>query len=139
MPHVTFIHGISNKPVKDKLLQEWEAHLVQGGLDLAAQGVTTSMVYWADVMYAEPLNDESDFESVDGELGTGVGDDDLGWIDQLPDSEKAFAESFREKLGIEKLSPGGEDYLPTSDFMQKFDEYSFEAIPLPCNGIHLRN
>ena len=34
MPHVTFIHGISNKPPKDKLLEDWEAYLALGGLDL---------------------------------------------------------------------------------------------------------
>jgi hypothetical protein len=59
MPHVTFIHGILNKPPKEALLNIWNgalAALVGGdsGIDLGANGVSTSMVYWADVLYAQP-------------------------------------------------------------------------------------
>lgn len=55
MPHVTFIHGIANKPPQDQLLDLWIRSLADGtGLDLGAEGVTSSMVYWADIMYAEP-------------------------------------------------------------------------------------
>lgn len=64
MPHVTFIHGIANKPAKDKLLDLWTRSLAHdNGLDLGAEGVTTSMVYWADVFYENPLDDEPGFES----------------------------------------------------------------------------
>lgn len=57
MPHVTFIHGINNKPAPDVLLRDWLAALAGSdgtGVDLHADGVTTGMVYWADVLYAEP-------------------------------------------------------------------------------------
>lgn len=55
MAHITFIHGIDNKPAPDRLLQIWrDALAANGGIDLAAAGVTTSMVYWADVLYDTP-------------------------------------------------------------------------------------
>jgi hypothetical protein len=69
MPHITFIHGISNKPPKAKLLEDWKNAFASGGLYLEAKGVTTSMVYWADVVYPSPETDVSSYESVDGGLG----------------------------------------------------------------------
>lgn len=54
MPHVTFIHGIANKPPKEALHRLWLHTLAEAGLDLAAAGVSARMVYWADVLYAEP-------------------------------------------------------------------------------------
>ena len=132
MPHVTFIHGIANKPPKDKLLADWEAYLALGGLDLAAEGVTTSMVYWADMLYAAPLAAADDFESVDNGLGTSEIDEDMGWVDDLPADEKAFVESFSEKLNFDASSPNGDDFtpaIPTSE--DDLESLSFEAIPLP--------
>ena len=132
MPHVTFIHGIANKPPREKLLENWEAYLAQGGLDLAAEGVTTSMVYWADILYAEPLTPEANFEAVEEALGTLEADEDLAWVDDLPDDEKAFVESFRKKLRLDKASPEGDDYAPPAPQEDEDDlELQFEAIPLP--------
>lgn len=133
MPHVTFIHGIANKPPREKLLENWEAYLEQGGLNLATQGVSTSMVYWADVMYAEPEALDADFESVEEGLGTTEMDEELAWIEDLPDEEKAFVESFREKLRFDMISPEGDDFTPAA-FEGNEDEleaFNFEAIPLP--------
>ena len=133
MPHVTFIHGIANKPPKDKLLENWEAHLAQGGLDLPTEGVTTSMVYWADVMYAEPAAPDADFESVDEGIGTAASDEDLQWIDDLPPEEKAFVESFRNKLRFDADSPEGEDYAPpaVAGNEDELEAITFEAVPSP--------
>ncbi len=133
MPHVTFIHGISNKPAKEKLLEDWEAYLAQGGLDLSTQGVSTSMVYWADVLYPQPLAPEDDFESVDTGLGTAESDENLAWIEGLSDDEKAFVQAFREKLRFDQTTPGEDDYQPPS-LQQNEDDveaFNFEAIPLP--------
>jgi hypothetical protein len=133
MPHVTFIHGIANKPPKQKLLENWEAYLAQGGLDLPGSGVTTSMVYWADVMYAKPVEEDADFESVDEGLGTSETDEELAWIDDLPADERAFVESFRATLGFDKDSPQGDSYEPTALEVDEDELASlrFEAIPLP--------
>ena len=54
MPHVTFIHGIANKPPADRLQDAWLRTLANAGLDLSVEGVTTRMVYWADVMHDVP-------------------------------------------------------------------------------------
>jgi len=67
MAHVTFIHGIANKPPQDQLLDVWLRSLADdSGVDLGAEGVTSSMVYWADVMYEKPLS-EADTESAANE------------------------------------------------------------------------
>ena len=53
--HVTFIHGMSNQPEPATLLEQWRIALLDDdGIDLAALGVSLSMVYWADVLYARP-------------------------------------------------------------------------------------
>jgi hypothetical protein len=133
MPHVTFIHGIANKPPKEKLLENWRAELAQGGLNLATNGVTSSMVYWADVMYPEPEAEGVNFESVDDGLGTKETDEDLAWIEGLPAQEKAFVESFRERLGFDMESPEGENYAPPEPDgnEDELEQLQFEAIPLP--------
>jgi hypothetical protein len=133
MPHVTFIHGIANKPPKQKLLDNWVAYLEQGGLDLNANGVTSSMVYWADVMYPEPVVADANFESVEEGLGLAETDEDLTWIEDLPAEEKAFVESFRARLRLDKKSPEGDDYTPpTPDGNEdELEALQFEAIPLP--------
>ncbi len=135
MPHVTFIHGILNKPPKDVLLANWQAYLLQGGLDLAAEGVTTSMVYWADMLYPKPEAVNANFEAVEAGLGAAEADDDLSWTDDLPEDEKTFVESFRNKLGFDAKPPAEGDFEPpvAQPMSGQGDEpeYTFEAIPLP--------
>jgi hypothetical protein len=65
MAHVTFIHGIGRKPTADALLGIWRRSLAggPGGIDLGAEGVSSSMVYWADVLYPEPDPDVAAHES----------------------------------------------------------------------------
>jgi len=133
MPHVTFIHGIANKPPKNILLDNWVAYLQQGGLDLDTNGVTTSMVYWADVMYPEPEAAGDAFESVDEGLGLTETDEDLAWIEDLPAAERAFVDSFRKRLRLDKESPEGDDYAPPEPTVNEdqLEQLRFEAIPLP--------
>ena len=67
MAHVTFIHGISNKPASDELLKIWRRSLADTGDDplaLGSLGVSSRLVYWADVMYAAPDPDVSAHEGV---------------------------------------------------------------------------
>lgn len=58
--HVTFIHGLANKPEPKELRRIWLDALaspVSGdtGFDLGAVGVTDSFVYWADLFYDHPI------------------------------------------------------------------------------------
>ena len=70
MAHVTFVHGIGNKPEPRALLDLWRRKLAQGAgaIDLGDAGVESSMVYWAEVLYERPDPDLMAFES-----GAGVG------------------------------------------------------------------
>jgi hypothetical protein len=66
MPHVTFIHGIANKPPADDLLRLWRNALADAPepVPLGDLGVTSSMVYWADLLYEKPETDLSAYEGV---------------------------------------------------------------------------
>lgn len=63
MAHVTFVHGIANKPAPDRLSEGWLRTLSAAGLDLGGQGVTSRMVYWADILYASPEPTAATIES----------------------------------------------------------------------------
>ena len=66
MAHVTFIHGIGNKPAVEALRSSWLTSLSDSdGLDFAAEDVSSSMAYWADFMYAEPLSSSRAAESLE--------------------------------------------------------------------------
>jgi hypothetical protein len=66
VPHVTFIHGISNKPPAEDLLRIWRDTLAGAAtpLPLGDLGVTSSIVYWADLLYDPPDADLSAHEGV---------------------------------------------------------------------------
>lgn len=105
MPHVTFIHGIANKPPQDKLLALWRDALARNnGLDLGASGVTSSMVYWADVMYASPQDEETAYESVAAGRSPDVAAAatspgvDPGWKQTLSGGERAWLGQLEAKL-----------------------------------------
>jgi hypothetical protein len=130
MPHVTFIHGIANKPPEDKLLKLWRDSLARNnGIDLGASGVSSSMVYWADVMYAAPQDEESAYESVEAGRSPDVAaaaaapDVDTGWKQTLPGDEQAWlaqleakvkAEAAKDEVGTaaEALASGGAAAAP---------------------------
>ena len=131
MPHVTFIHGIANKPSAEILLEQWTNHLIDGGLDLASGGVSTSLVYWADIVYAKPQASSSNFESVDSNLATAESDEHMSWTHSLSEEEKQFVESLKVKWDFDKPAPGGDIHHVPVVPMGEEDEQSFEAIPLP--------
>lgn len=130
MPHVTFIHGIANKLPPDPLLDLWRRSLTDNsGLDLGAEGVTSSMVYWADVMYAEPLaeadqesaGDEAVAEAKSPETHLGVAGMDAG--------EMAWTASLAAKLSVplaaEALGAAAVEAAPSPL------KETLERIPLP--------
>ncbi|HKH49130.1 MAG TPA: hypothetical protein VKM72_31065 [Thermoanaerobaculia bacterium] len=126
MAHITFIHGIANKPAPDPLLKLWLRGLAQGGgLDLGTEGVTSSMVYWADVMYPEPLKEEAAQESLEAvdalgadpvdmswreAEGAGGGDDAL-WMAQLA---AKLQSSFVADEAVTSVTPGEPESAPPS-------------------------
>lgn len=66
MAHVTFIHGIANKPPADDLMRIWRETLANAAepLPLGDLGVTSSLVYWADLLYEKPDPDLAAHEGV---------------------------------------------------------------------------
>jgi hypothetical protein len=68
MAHVTFIHRIANKVPEGPLLKAWlDALRDNDGPDLGSKDVTTSMCYWADVLYEKPLSEASAGAEATGE------------------------------------------------------------------------
>lgn len=101
MAHVTFIHGIANKPPSEDLLRIWCRTLGEAAepLPLSDLGVTSSLVYWADLMYASP---DSDLAAHEGVLENTPQAIDASGGAQLPvpanAEEAAFIEAMRRRL-----------------------------------------
>ncbi len=130
MTHVTFIHGIANKPGSKELLRRWKAALsaAHTPLDLDSEA-TSTMVYWADVMYAEPLSDD-EFESAISKGGIeGVDGESTSIPSASFEDEAKWIALMSEKLGVDfKFSDGaGEIANAPANTMAE----ELERIPLP--------
>jgi hypothetical protein len=101
MAHVTFIHGIANKPPEADLLRIWREALANAAdpLPLGDLGVTSSLVYWADLMYEKPDDDISAHEGVLENTAAAV-DGGGGAEAPIPrtEEERAFLEALRGRL-----------------------------------------
>jgi hypothetical protein len=130
MPHITFIHGIANKPAPDVLLRLWRHSLAMNdGLDLGAEGVTSTMVYWADVMYESPKPEMAEHESNDSIIERRDQDLDMGWKSDLDGAELSWARDLEARRAHEAEPPGVDfDYSPDES---DFESIAFERIPLP--------
>jgi hypothetical protein len=129
MPHITFVHGIANKPPQDELLSQWRTALqVADGLDLDDLGVTSSMVYWADLLHESPTDGGAGHESNQLELQKSIdaGDADLAWLDDAPPAERELVEGLAHSLGFADLS-----YNSDGDTDPVMSETPLEAVPLP--------
>lgn len=125
MAHITFIHGIGNKPQSEELHRIWRRTLAKSGLDLGELGVTSSMVYWADVLYAAPDPDVASYENLleAGEMAAAVGDSAF----EAPSMEEtAFVAGISAKVGSAMLVA-----LPDADARRADAGDHFERIPLP--------
>jgi len=133
MAHVTFIHGIANKPLPDQLLDVWLRSLADGGLDLGSAGVTSSMVYWADVVYKEPLA-ETETESAESDA-VAVQKDEAPEVnvDAGSAEELAWTASMAAKLAVPlAIDAAAEAVAPVSDAAAASPvKETLERIPLP--------
>jgi len=127
MAHVTFIHGIANKPPYEQLLDLWTRSLSNSdGLDLGAEGITCSMVYWADVLYESPLS-EADRESAANEAAAeavSAEPIDLG-VEEMDPEEKIWTAKLAAKLAIPLAAEAAVEAAPGT-IREKL-----ERIPLP--------
>jgi hypothetical protein len=130
MPHVTFIHGIANKPPRENLQLIWENAIARdGGIDLNDSGVTTNMVYWADCLYGEPQA-EGAYENAANLAGPDVAVSpqdtvDQSWRQNLPGDEKAMVDQLAAKLKFEMMV---DDAVIETEAEIGID---YERIPLP--------
>jgi hypothetical protein len=136
MAHITFIHGISNKPPEQELLKLWVDSLADDllgnddGIHLGTSGITTSMVYWADVMYPGPLEQEH-FESF-GDLENNASvaqkddkDPSMFWREDLSGQEKAMVDALAAKFSFDVLVD--DEFTPPAGDVAR----TLERVPLP--------
>lgn len=130
-PHVTFIHGIANKPSADELTSIWLRSLRSDAraepLDLDAEGIGSNLCYWADVLYDSPELMRRIEESIVGDALTDSADEDLTWAQDLPGEEETFVRELRQKFDFDQPPPEGDDYAPPVSEAGA----SFERVPLP--------
>lgn len=131
MPHVTFIHGISNKPAADELLRIWRRSLADSGDDplaLGSLGVSSKLVYWADVMYAAPDPDVSAHEGVLENTPAAVdGSGDPPLPTPVSPESAAFIEALRHcltDLSDAEIATATQAAVPTGT-------KGLERVPLP--------
>lgn len=123
MPHVTFIHGISNKPPVEELRELWRGALADHGLDLDTMGVSSSMVYWADLLYPAPLR-EAEYESAgDPELDE-LPELGMDWVDQADPEDVVFVHRLAASIGYPGPAEEAEP-VPVEPGA------GFERVPLP--------
>lgn len=131
MAHVTFIHGIGNKPDPEKLVNEWHIALSDNdGPNLEALGVTSSMVYWADMLYASPAPEETVHEAsvLEVEGIVDAQDADMRWLDDVPYEERSFVEALGRQVGLADVSATTDEAAP--DPIEP--DTPLEAVPLPA-------
>jgi hypothetical protein len=129
LAHVTFIHGIANKPPREALLEQWRVALLDNdGVDLEAMGVTCSMVYWADLLYPQPLPEtvaqSPESLEVDGRIDPDEAD--MSWLLELDGDEAAFVAGVGAEVGIATVAPTADE---AADVIEPSSP--LEAIPLP--------
>lgn len=131
MAHVTFIHGIANKPPVKDLLAIWRRALAGAAhpLPLGNLGVTSSLVYWADLMYEKPDEDLSAHEGVLENTAAAI---DGSGGDLPPQPRNAEEADFIRRLRAEmtslsdaELESGEVPPVPTQP------QGALERVPLP--------
>ena len=126
MAHVTFVHGISNKPAAADLLGLWRRAFEDDPhpLALGDLGVSTSLVYWADVLYAAPDPNLAAHESqLENTVQAVDAAGDAPPIDPNSSEEAKFVAGLTVKL-LGQL--GSEPVVAAADAPGKL-----ERVPLP--------
>ena len=131
MAHVTFIHGISNKPPADDLLRIWRRAVAEAAepLPLGDLGVTSSLVYWADLLYGAPVEDLSGYEGTQENTAEAV-DAAGGAIPPQPHTpdEAAFLQGLRAKM---TQLPDAEIEAGEAPPVPEQPQGALERVPLP--------
>jgi hypothetical protein len=129
MPHVTFIHGIANKPPAADLLRIWREALANASdpLPLGDLGVTSELVYWANLMYERPDDNVAAHEGVLENTPEAV-DGGGGAAPPVPKTaeEAEFLERMRKRMtALSDAEIAGAPPVPANP------QGTLERIPLP--------
>ncbi len=134
MPHVTFIHGIGNKVEAASLERSWvDALRDGGGPDLPAEDVSTSLCYWADVLYESPLPDTPAVAEAGEEADIRAAEVvDEPWFRGLPEAEqRAVLELAAEVGAVSWLDDQGAAAARRAPEEPDEGGVDFERVPLP--------
>ena len=134
MAHVTFIHGIGNKPEASALLGIWRRRLAQGsgGLALGDLNVESTMIYWADVLYESPDPNVGAFERAEGrDLIEAAAEPAEPAAPPAPTIEEStFIAGLAAKVGG-TLAAAESVAAITPDRDAESGEFGYERVPLP--------
>lgn len=130
MAHVTFIHGIANKPPPADLLRIWREALANAAdpLALGDLGVTTSLVYWADLMYEEPDPDVAAHEGVLENTPAAV---DAGGGAEPPVPRNAEEAAFIEAMRAYMTGMSDAEIAANPPAVPASPQGALERVPLP--------
>ena len=119
MAHVTFVHGIGNKPAAAELSRAWRGTLADYDLDLDTLGVTSEFVYWADLLYPKPAAGAR-LESVSGIDLAEVPEIGMAWSLR---SEADFLRALSAEIGLTELATDAAEIdVPGMDTPDGFEE-----------------
>lgn len=127
MPHVTFIHGIGNKPAAEELLRGWRGTLADHDLNLDEQDVSSSLVYWADFLYPQPVVAEVDYEAAGDVEDGSVPDIGLRWMLEAEGREAELVAGLAATIGFKEVA--ADEPLPSA--APGLEPAGFERVPLP--------
>ena len=89
--HITFIHGLANKPPLKDLQRIWLNALAEetesgNGFSPELEGVTVSIIYWADIFYSAPVTADG-YENRNNEMEASLPDhselNENSWIQEM--------------------------------------------------------
>jgi hypothetical protein len=117
------------------LLDLWVGTLADKDLHLLDSGVSCSMVYWADLLYPEPVA-EAKLEAAETQLvAEELPEIGLRWVVEAEDDEAAFIGRLAERIGFEELASNDAAMPPqpepTPAEFEAAVAPSFELLPIP--------
>jgi hypothetical protein len=129
MAHVTFIHGIANKPAPAELLRIWRETLANAAepLPLGDLGVSSELVYWADLMYDKPDDNVAAHEGVLENTPAAV---DGGGGATAPQPRTAEEAAFLAAMR-QHMSGLSDAQMATAPDMPAQPQGTLERVPLP--------
>ena len=129
MAHVTFIHGISNKPDPASLLEQWRVVPERNAIDRRAEDYSRRARAWLNDREFELSAEGAAQESNALELEQGVDEQatDLTWLLAAPPEQQAFVARLAADIGLDNVvfGPGDQPDLIAPDS-------PLEGVPLPA-------